>query len=992
MAALLSVASYYSLMRGVQPPATLVAAAAAMGYAAIAITDQDNLYGLPETLRACRESGVRPIIAAECGTQGASALVYADGDSGFANLCRVVTDCHRDPRVSLVNSLTADGAGLRLVTDDLALLEALDGRIPVWFRMTRPRYPPAWVRERGIGCLIVPHAAFLSADDCETHRYLRAIDTHATLSSLDPRDCYPDSARLAGWPQMRERFAVFEAELAHTEAFAESLQSRTDFGAPIMPRVQTDTPALQTLRERAYSGARRRYPEFTAAVTRRLDYELDMIGRKGFASYFLLVEEIVKQSPRTCGRGSGASSIVAYCLGITNVDPLRYNLMFERFISPGRKDPPDIDVDFAWDERDAVLEHVFKTHGPDRAAMVATHQTLGPRMALRETARVFGLTEAEIGGVTKKFPWFYEVDECAGVDLQAVLARHPRLKDIPLDPPWPQIVAMAQRLLGIPRGIGTHCGGVVITPGPIWRHVPVQRSAKAWPLIHWEKDGAEEMGLVKIDLLGNRSLAVIRDAIANLAGQGIVIDDVLWDPASDPATIDLLARGASIGVFYVESPAMRLLQQKTGRGDFEHLVIHSSIIRPAANAFIAEYVRRLHGGRWTPEHPLLATVLAETFGIMVYQEDVARVAMALAGFTFEEADQLRKIISRKHRRATLADFKERFHAGAQRRGVSTQAFERIWAMCLSFSGYSFCKAHSASYCQVSFQSAWLKAHHPAAFLAAVMSNHGGFYTTQAYVSEAQRLGITILPPDVNASLERFFARGNAIRVGLGQVKGVTRLALDSIVTQRKTAPYRSLADFLQRCRPEESDAERLILAGACDSLAPGGRSRLFWQMRSFYRGAGPDMSAPSLADWAPLRLLRAEYRMLGFLSSAHPITLVQRRAAPGVVKINAIARHIGRVVRFWGWCVTSRTVATKYGESMQFITFEDETGIGETVLFPDTYQRFVRQLGRQEAFLVTGKVMEEFGAVTVEVRAVEPAAIAGTAARMPEVTQSPDSV
>jgi error-prone DNA polymerase len=974
MPALLGATSYYSLLRGVHAPAALVRAAAGCGYDCVAITDRDNLYGLPEALRACRDSTVRPIIAAEITAAGGGALLYAHGDSGFVNICRIITERRMDPAFDLVASICKDADGLRVVTADLGVAQALHPKVPLWYRMLRPRRPPPWVREQSIPCLIVPCAVFLHADDRDIHRYLRAIDNNTTLARLDEDDLFPADSLLQPWSAVAERFAVFEAALAETIAFGERLQSRTDFGAPIMPRVQSAAPALQTLRERACAGAFRRYGGLTPAVTARLDYELDMIGRKGFASYFLLVDEIVRQSPRTCGRGSGAASIVAYCLGITNVDPLRYNLMFERFINPGRKDPPDIDVDFAWDERDGVLEYVFGAFGHGQVAMVATHQTLGPRMALREVARVFGLTETEIGAVTKRLPWFFEVDECKGIDLTAVLAGHPRLREVPLDPPWPSIVAVAQKLIGIPRDIGTHCGGVVITPGPIWRYAPVQRSAKGYPLLHWEKDGAEEMGLVKIDLLGNRSLAVIRDAIANLRAEGVAFDEQRWDPANDPATIDLLARGASMGVFYVESPAMRLLQRKTGHGDFEHMVIHSSIIRPAANAYISEYIRRLHGGRWTPEHPLLAEVLAETFGIMVYQEDVARVAMKLAGFGFEEADQLRKIIARKHRQATLADYKGRFYQGALKRGVVEPALSRIWAMIMSFAGYSFCKPHSASYVQVSFQSAWLKTHYPAAFMAAVLSNYGGFYSTQAYVSEAQRLGITVAPPDVNSAGERYRAHGTTIQVGLCQIKGLAQKFISAIVTERgQRGCFANFDDLARRCSLDEENAERLVLAGACDCLEPArNRAKLFWIMRCWFRGR-TNSAAPDLRAYSRNRLFAAQYRMLGFLTAVHPITLVEHRSGSGTVTINQIGTTAGRMVTFYGWCVTSRTVVTCKGESMQFVTFEDETGICETVLFPAAYQRFVAMLARQEAFLVSGKVLEEFGAITVEVRRIVPA-------------------
>lgn len=973
MPALLSSISYFSLMRGVLSPYETCKRAKKLGYSKVALTDRDNLYGLPEFLKSCDRVGLKPIIAAEVTDEKHAVLVYTHGKMGYCNLCRIITEKHCNSNFNIINSLQNANDGLSIATEDTTLIKQLYNSLPVYFRINSLHIPPTYVKERKIPCLIIPQIAFLSSQDYEIHRLLRAIDRNTSLSRLSPEELYPANAALCSWCQIRERFAVFEDALSATEKFAESIQSYTDFGMAVMPELPLNEPASEVLRKRSFEGATKRYFPVTQAVKDRLNYELDLICRKGFASYFLVVEDIVKQSPRTCGRGSGAASCVAYCLGITNVDPIRYNLSFERFLNPGRVDPPDIDVDFAWDERDSVLDYVFEKYGEKDTAMVANHITFQPRMAMREVARVYGLAESEISTVTKRFPYFYEMGK-KGVNIREILANHPRAKHVPLDPPWPEIIETAQKLIGIPRGIGTHCGGVVITPEPIWNYVPVQYSAKGYPIIQWEKDGTEDMGLVKIDLLGNRSLAVIRDAIENIKNNGgASFDEKKWDSAKDQKTIDLLAHGKSMGVFYVESPAMRLLQEKTEKGDFEHLTIHSSIIRPAANKYISEYIRRLRGGDYKPEHPLLSKVLAETFGIMVYQEDVAKIAMALAGFNSAEADALRKIMSKKERQFKLSDFREKFFRGAAARGVENATIEKVWQMCLSFTGYSFCKPHSASYVQVSFQSAFLKTHYPAAFMAAVISNYGGYYTTQAYISEAMRLGITIIQPDVNTSVDRFIADQIHIYVGLCQIKGLSEKARKTIVTEREdNGLYKNLFDLLHRTGIEESDAEKLILSGACDRIEPGGnRPKLFWKMRSFFR-CGKSSNTPDLKQFSHIELLRFEYKMLGFLTACHPITLVRRNNHPNTIKIRDIPQYLDKKVGFYGWCVTAKTVMTRYGDPMQFVTFEDETGICETVLFPDAYSKFIRFIMIHEAFYITGKVMEEFGAVTVEVKMVEP--------------------
>jgi DNA polymerase-3 subunit alpha/error-prone DNA polymerase len=512
------------------------------------------------------------------------------------------------------------------------------------------------------------------------------------------------------------------------------------------------------------------------------------------------------------------------------------------------------------------------------------------------------------------------------------------------------------------------------------------------PIIQWEKDATEDAGLVKIDLLGNRSLGVIRDAIGNLRTNGIEFDDLHWEPEDDLPTQHSLAQGGTMGCFYIESPAMRLLQQKSKVGDFEHLVIHSSIIRPAANEFIREYIRRLHGGPWDPIHPLLAEVLEETFGIMVYQEDVSRAATALAGFSHAEADTLRKVMSKKDRQHQLQDFKKRFYAGAANRNVSEKQITAIWEMMMSFSGYSFCKPHSASYARVSFQAAYLKLHHPAEFMAAVISNRGGFYSTFAYVSESRRLGLTILPPDVNVSEIRWTGRDTAVRVGLLSIKGLAVETQQRIVDHRRPEPYRSLRAFMDRVRPAEDEARALIHCGALDKfkLNPAGnRAALMWQLagwlkarstrsipqnRSLFGDAdqAPNDPPPPLPPEDDRERLRREFAILGFLCDRHPMELYAATLHRlRTVKAVDLPRHRGRRVRLAGWLITGKVVTTKNGDPMEFLTFEDETGIVEATFFPRTYHRFCHMIDRQRPYLLTGKVEEDWGAITLTVDKVD---------------------
>ncbi|MCK6473831.1 MAG: DNA polymerase III subunit alpha [Planctomycetes bacterium] len=997
----LVVRSHYSLMHGTAGVERLCAGARARGYETLALTDADNLYGLPAFLRHARRAGLRPIVGAEVTDPQSAhrAVCLVKNASGYRNLCGLLTARHMDDGFALKSALPPRAEGLLVLTDGAGLLEAWHaaGADMAAMQPRRPRDGFGTLREKarrlGVPLAAVPDSYFLDADEYDTLRVLRAIQRNTCLSRLPPGDVAPPDAWLAPPAEYRRRFETHPETIAATEELAE----RCAFAGPDTQTVfpawhdAGGRPAAEVLRRLAYAGAQRRYArELPEEVVERLEHELRSISEKGFADYFLVVREIVRLSPRICGRGSGAASIVAYCLGITNVCPLKFNLYFERFLNPGRTDPPDIDVDFAWDERDDVQLKVLARHD-GHAAMVCNHVLFQPRLALREVAKVFGLPEREIARVVKRLPYYWRDDE-SGDDFQARIEQLPEMQAVGFEEPWPQILRIAHRIIGTPRHLSVHAGGIVVTPRPVAEYAPVQRAAKGVPILHWEKDGTEELGLVKIDLLGNRSLAVIRDAIENLKRDGCGFDETSWEPEDDEQTKQAVAEGTTMGCFYIESPAMRLLQKRAGRGDYEHLVIHSSMIRPAANEYIREYLRRLRGGAWTHFHPLLADVLEETYGIMVYQEQVSQAAMALADFDHANADRLRKILSKKDKEHELAELKERFAAGAARKGVEAACVEDVWRMILSFSGYSFCKPHSASYARVSFQAAYLKVHYPAEFMAAVISNQGGFYGTYAYVSEARRMGARVLPPDVNASELRWRGDGahgahGAMRVGLMALKDLSGETAARILAERGRRPFRDLSDFLARVAPDEREGRALVHAGACDRLEPGrDRVELLWALAAWQRrrarerkkNAAPlfetpmDARAPELEPTGELERLRNEFAVLGFLCDRHPMELFSENpAVRGVVKARELPAHVGRNVRAAGWLVTGKVVSTKHGDPMEFLTFEDETGLLESTFFPQAYARYCDLLAEGGPFVLEGLVEEEFGAQTLTVHAVE---------------------
>ncbi|NOQ47261.1 MAG: DNA polymerase III subunit alpha [Desulfobulbaceae bacterium] len=979
----LAIHSHFSLMRSTVAMDDLCRRAKDLGYPALGLTDIDNLYGLWSFLRVCREESVTAIIGAEITGGSGRVFCFIKNSCGYRNLCRLLTARHRDPAFNLQRTLPGLSKGLLVLTTSEQLLrcwhkQSLDLAAAL---LGRPNQQGSRLRnlagKLGLASVALSDVFFLVPEDYQRHRLLRAIATNTSLSRLSANETACPESFLASLREYEQRFHLWPEVISNTRLIAEKCAFRgPDFGLVLPPYKNVKrSEADALLCQAACEGARRRYGDkLPQQIITRLEHELKIIADMGFSSYFLVVRDIVCPVSRTCGRGSGAASLVAYCLYITNVCPVKHNLYFERFLNPGRKDAPDLDIDFAWDERNSVLKNVLKKFD-GHAAMVCNHVLLQPRMAIRETAKVFGLPGGEISRVSKKLPWTRR--NSSEGDLLQRLQKMPELRGIDLTGPWPEILRLAQSVSGMPRNLSVHPGGVVITPEPTNDYVPVQTAPKGVPIIQWEKDGAEEAGLVKIDLLGNRSLGVIRDGVRQIRKNGTTFDEARWEPEDDPATQKTVAEGNTMGCFYIESPAMRLLQKKAGQGDFKHLVIHSSIIRPAANEWIREYVRRLHGGRWQPLHPLVQGVLDETFGIMVYQEDVSRVAVRF-GFSHADADRLRKIMSKKDKQKKLADFRKQFFDNAAAENVPQETIQEIWQMMMSFDGYSFCKPHSASYARVSFQAAFLKTHFPAEFMAAVISNQGGYYSTFAYVSEARRIGLTILPPNVNKSGLCWQGNKKKLRVGLMAIKHLSQASMQRIVKERSKKAFSSMPDFLHRIQPDDDEARSLIHAGALDQPAEDNRGVLFWhlarrkKMQSMATGGlfAIHPTPPVLPPENRLQRLRNEYLALGFLCNRHPITLfADQRKRHGAILATDLSKYAGKQqkIRFLGWLITGKIVGTKTGEPMKFLTFEDETGQVECTFFPKVYRRCCNLLHGKGPLLLEGRMEEEFGACTLTV-------------------------
>jgi error-prone DNA polymerase len=1053
----LNVHSHYSSGWGLPTLEGLCLAARTHHMEYLALTDTNGLYGAIFFIHAAREAGLKPILGSELVHAANRAVLLVKDPQGYANLCSLVSDLHCDGEFDLVRGLQERREGLIVLSDDERLLRTLRKKeIQDLFVEVSPGYGMArayaFSRRSGIPPVATNRVYLLRKEDYPLHRMLRAVSLNTKLSRLAPEQLCRETSFFTSPSDMIQRFPHAPAAVHNTVRIAEACCTDWDLDRVVFPCFDEmqDQTACETLYREALEGCRRRYGEITPEVKARLDHEMAIIREKNYAHYFLVVADITRKARQSCGRGSAAASIVSYALGITHVDPIAHNLFFERFLNPDRQDPPDIDVDFAWDERDRIIDYVFSRYGTRRAAMVANHNTYAARSAIREVSKVMGLTDAEIGRVTRNIGFMWNLGK-----VYRSLPDHPRMRGNDFDGPWDEILDSAVQLDSRFDHLSTHCGGLVIVPDEIRRYCPVEISASGLQVLQWEKDSVEEGGLVKIDILGNRSLAVIRDTLDLVEkNYGRRIEYPNLNPIHDPGAVRTFYDGNSFGVFYFESPATRqLLTKVASRFSFEeyvrmdhfHLnVVVTSIIRPASNKVIHTWVSRLHGEPWSPPHPLLLPVLQETLGLMVFQEQLSLAAMQMAGFSAGEADTLRKIVSKKHKRKKLQDFCLQFAKGAQERGVDMEIIDEVWEMIMGFEGYSFCKPHSASYTMVAYKSAFLRAHYPAEFMASVISNGGGYYSTFGYLSEARRMGLRVLPPHINLSGMKYTGKDREIRMGLMQLREMGREAKEAIIRERaRSGPFVSFEEFLQRVgsRMHLQDVRVLIKAGCFDPVSGrDARPELMWKALRFFDtpdrnrslslfgetetsfgkggkakrpsgapGSGHPTDGPDQSDRtdrsrkpAPLSpgergderapsslppflkggrggfygkgyskelMARHEIETLGFPLSFHPLDRY-RRVLEGISYVPArdLRKWVGKEITAIGWQVTRKTVHTKDGDPMQFVSFEDRTGIYEGVIFPAVYHRYCHLLHPDRGYILKGKVEETFGALSLTIK------------------------
>jgi DNA-directed DNA polymerase III PolC len=1033
----LDVHSAYSLLAGASSVEALVARAAAQGQRALALTDTDGAYGLPLFQACCDAVGMHALHGAEVHDPhrpAERAVVLAENEAGYRSLCRLLTRRHLDERFSLIDDLPHEARGLVVLTPAPTLLrqwaedlepDALFGEWVAHAADAEHRALREAARAAARPLAGTQRVFFDTRRRHGLHRLLLAIGNLRFLREVRPGapdrhgrplDLLPPAASLLPPAQAARAFADQPEAVRATRAIAERCTFRLE--KPERPRLPAldaqalGEPAGAVRPDAAYGrlaalcleGVTRRYGRIRPDVLARLERELRVIQMRGFADYFLIVHGLVEfargRGIPAVGRGSAANSIVAYALGITSVDPLRHDLPFERFLSPARRDCPDIDLDLDWRGRDAVIQHAYDTYGEERVAMISTHVTFQARSAVREAARTLGLPPPEVRKLVAHLPWRLEEEG----DLARL---PPEVAGVPVgEKPWKGLLRAALALHGLPRHLSIHVGGIVIGDGPLADALPLERSAKGLVVTQYDMHGVEDTGLVKIDLLGNRGLAVIADVVRDARGLHEHPLDLDRIPEDDPRAAELLSSGRTLGCFQVESPGMRNLVVRMQAASQEDAMIALSLIRPgpAGSGMKDAYVRRRRGEEPTPSlHPAVDPLFATTYGVMLYQEDTLRAASALAGFDLAQADLLRRALGKKRTPEDLPALARAFRDGAAAQGIPPEVVDAVWADIERFSAYAYNKAHAATYSRIAWQGLYLKARHPAAYLAAVLRNGGGFYAPRAYVEEARRLGCRIELPCVNRSDVGPRGRLGVLRLGLDQVKGLRRGTPQALVRVRQAeGPYLSPTDLLLRTEIEKHEAERLVAAGALD-VFDRPRGELLWlltldferylrarregrERRSLFGPAAllpPPRHIPVPPAYRTEDLLAMEVEALGLTATCHPSELWREAASEaGAVPTTELPRHAGEVVRVAGWVVTDRRVRLRdarpsgdrvrhAGRSMKFLMLEDEHGTVEVTIFPRAYARVGHRLTDAGPFLVTGRVREDHGALTLDARDVQ---------------------
>jgi DNA polymerase III subunit alpha len=985
--------SAYSLQEGLPLPAELVQAAQTQELPALGLTDHRLLTGAVEFVQACRKAGLQPILGLEIDLETGPLALLAMSLEGWTSLCRLSSALalRPDPSGSCsIDLLSANATGLLAITADqgdpsgrrLGLLkEIFSSRLYLALQEPDRALPLSNLAHRlSLPTVVAQPVYYLASEQAVLQRSLSAIRLNLPLERLPEDACAPSGAYFVGTQEVERRFQGFRAALAATTEIAERCRFDLPLGVARMPTVPLPPglTAAEHLRRKAEAGARDLYGTITPAVRARLDHELEVISRMGFEPVFLIVEELLQFARRTnvpfSSRGSAASSLVAHCLGITSPDPLRLDLYFERFLNPARATPPDIDTDLCSRRRDLVIQHVFDTYGAERVAMVGTINRFRPRSALGEVAKAHGLAPARVRELVEQLPYafFARMEEQTDEESGQPVSSFAELRGRYSAPAYQQIFDEAEALLKLPRHLSVHAGGLIVAPGPLTDLVPVMRSgSKGVTITQLDLEAVEALGLVKIDLLGIRGLTVLGDVAEFIqagqperySGSLAVLEST---PTEDPDTSQRLESGGTIGCFQIESPGMRATLREIRARTEDDLMAALALYRPGplSGGLKDAFVRRFKGDEPVQHlHPALAPLLQETFGVILYQEQVLRIAHELAGFSLAEADLLRRAMSHFDPGKRMQELERKFVSQAQARsGLPAETGERVWEMMAAFAGYGFPKAHAASYARVGWRSAWCKTHFPAEFMAAVLANWGGYYSQRVYLGEARRLGLTVRPPHVNYSGRNFVVAkveggDKFLFMGLDQVRDLSGRAIGRIIQGR---PFAALEDFLARADPRPQEAADLARTGAFEGWGtiPSILNRLKdggWQANqpSLFSWSNP--SSTENEDWTLEQKVAAQQELLGISLEAHPLELSAARiASAGAISTVEAAGRVGQRVTVAGIRQSGHRSRTAKGDLMMFMTLEDLAGMLDVAVFPEVYHQVRGFIHSSEPILVSG--------------------------------------
>lgn len=1030
----LHVHTEFSLLDGANRIKPLVKRAKELGMKHLAITDHGNMFGIIDFYKAAKSEGINPVIGCEVyiaprdrheafevdGTRYYHLILLAENNTGYKNLVQLVSKANIEgmyykPRV--------DKELLRQHHEGLICLSAcIAGEIPAWIirgDMERAEkslqdYLEIFGRDNffieiqnhgmpeeekanagliqlaekyQLDLVATNDAHYLMREDSEFHDILLCIQMGKTVDDPGRMKFSGTDFYLKSEAEMAALFPAYPEAISNTEKIARRCHVEFDFESRHLPNFplpdgMTDEQYLRKLCE---DNLPSHYPEETQEVRERLEYELGVIHQMGFDSYFLIVWDFINYArsqsiPVGPGRGSAAGSIVAYLLGITDIDPLRYSLLFERFLNPERVTMPDIDVDFCYVRRPEVIEYVKRRYGEDHVAQIAAFDTLAAKGALRDVGRALNMSFNEVSKVTKLIP------PELGITIPEAIEKSRELRYMYMDSPeMKKLLDYAARVEGLPRHSSTHAAGIVIAQKPLTEYLPVMVS-KGTLVTQFDKDHVEELGLLKMDFLGLRTLTVLEDAKKNIKKNRGIDVDLRKIPLVDQKTSEMLCRGNTGAVFQMESGGMTNLIKELRPEGFTDLIPLVALYRPGplGSGMVEDFIGGRHGTKEvTYMHPLLEPILKETFGVVLYQEQVMQIVQVLAGFTLGQADLLRRAMGKK-KAAILMAQKENFLKGCGENGMDSELANKIFDLLTHFADYGFNKSHSAAYAYVAWQTAYLKANYPEEFMAAMLTSiMDTAEKVGVYIEQCRRMGIAVLPPDINASSVSFSVDGAAIRFGLAAVRNVGEAALRDLEQERTSGgPFTSLMDFCSRIDMRSINKrviESLIKCGAFDSLGMR-RSQLLDILSATVDAAAASQKDRSsgqlglfdeeeLSDVMEVKprdipevdqatMLAWEKETTGFYITGHPLDAYQEilDGLTDIASVQAGKVKEGKVAKVGGLIVTSKRIATKKGDTMCFVTLEDFSSSMEVVVFPKVFYDSVNYLEPDSSVVVSGKV------------------------------------